>query len=131
MEDIPRGIEVLVKKASIDPAFKKLLVEKRADAAKTIDLRLELSEIAMINAVPEAQLESIISRTIVLPRQRKVFLGRVAALMIVALGAAVINTGCPGTGAAPDRPEIKNQDNEEEMHELLENLLIDHQQPEE
>ena len=131
MEDIPRGIEVLVKKASVDPAFKKLLLEKRADAAKTIDLKLESPEIAMINAVPKTQLESIISRTIVLPRQRKVFLGKVAALMIVALGTAILNSGCPGTGAAPDRPEIKNQEKEKETHELLENLLIDHQQPEE
>ena len=30
---IPRGIEVLVKKAAVDPAFKQILLEKRAKAA--------------------------------------------------------------------------------------------------
>ena len=33
---IPRGLEVIVKKAAVDPAFKKLLFDKRAEAAKAI-----------------------------------------------------------------------------------------------
>jgi len=113
--NIPRGIEVIVKKASVDPEFKKLLLEKRADAASTIDLKLEPSEIAMLNTVPSSQLESIISRTVVFPKQRKAFLGKVAALMVVALGASTIGCGQevsegerpdrpPTTGVEPDRP---------------------------
>jgi len=58
---IPRGIEVLVKKAAVDAEFKQLLLEKRADAARDIDLRLE-------PAVAEAQLEAIIARTTVHPK---------------------------------------------------------------
>ena len=33
---IPRGLEVLIKKAAVDPAFKKLLFEKKAEAAQAI-----------------------------------------------------------------------------------------------
>lgn len=48
---IPRGIEVLVKKAAIDPAFREVLLEKRGAAA---------AEIATLNSVPRAQIEQII-----------------------------------------------------------------------
>ena len=125
MKNIPRGIEVIVKKASVDPAFKKLLLEKRADAAKTIDLKLEPSEIAMLNTVPQTQLESIISRTVVFPKQRKAFLGKVAALMVVALGASTIGCGSEDNaetkgirperlteGCRPDRPIHEQSESE-------------------
>jgi hypothetical protein len=114
--DVPRGIEVLVKKASVDPAFNELLLRKRSEAAKEIGLELEPSEIAMINTVPEPQLESIISKTIVFPKQRNAFLGKVAALMIVAPGASTFGCGSeeesdpvrrhgpPTEGIQPDRP---------------------------
>ena len=38
MADIPRAIEVLIKKASVDPEFRQLLLEKREQAAGEIDL---------------------------------------------------------------------------------------------
>ena len=109
---IPRGIEVLVKKASIDSVFKTLLLEKRADAAKEIELALEPSEVMMLNAVPREQLESIIAKTTIRPGQRAAFMGKVAALMIVALSASV---GCdkgaprekPSEGIRPDREEYR------------------------
>ncbi|MBN1918420.1 MAG: hypothetical protein JW889_10950 [Verrucomicrobia bacterium] len=100
---IPRGIEVLVKKAAVDAEFKQTLLDRRADAANEIGLKLEPSEMVMLNAVPHAQIEAIIARTTVHPRQRAAFLGSVAAIMIVALGAAVTEGGC-SKGAQPDRP---------------------------
>ena len=39
---IPRGIEVLVKKAAVDPAFRTLLLERRGQAAEAIGLVLAL-----------------------------------------------------------------------------------------
>jgi len=54
MPDIPRGVEVLVKKAAVDPAFKKLLLEKRAGAAEAIALKLEPAEAAMLAALGAA-----------------------------------------------------------------------------
>ena len=108
---IPRGIEVLVKKASVDPEFKGILLDRRAGAAKDIDLALEAAEVAMLNAVPAAQLEAIISKTTVSPKHRNVFLGRAAALMIVALGASAITPACGQEspvvdGIRPERPEV-------------------------
>ena len=68
---IPRGIEVLVKKASVDPAFRTLLLERRAGAAREIALELDPAEAAMLNAIPAAQLEAIIARTTVDPMSRR------------------------------------------------------------
>ncbi len=106
---IPRGIEVLVKKASVDDAFRALLLEKRAEAAAEIGLELDPAEAAMLNGIPAEQLEAIIARTRVRPAQRKVFLGRTATVMLAALGVMVAS-GCdePGdytAGERPDRPE--------------------------
>jgi len=87
---IPRGIEVLVKKAAVDADFKHLLLEKRADAAKEIGLTLEPAEAMMLAAAPQAQLEAIIAQTTVSPSLRPAFLGRAAAVMLVALGAGAV-----------------------------------------
>jgi hypothetical protein len=84
---ISRGIEVLVKKAAVDPAFKKLLLEKRAGAAEAIALKLEPAEAAMLSAVLEAQLKTIVANTKVSPSLRPAFLGYAAAAMLAALGA--------------------------------------------
>ena len=61
--EIPRGIEVLVKKASVDAAFRELLLEKRSGAAEAIGLTLEPAEAAMVDAVPREQLEAILNAT--------------------------------------------------------------------
>jgi hypothetical protein len=115
--DVPRGIEVLVKKAAVDPQFRQLLLEKRAEAAKTIGLELRPSEIAMLAGIPQAQLEAIISQTRVDAKLRPILMGAAAAVMLVALGADL--TGCdpvslgvrPGIrpdqrcgGSRPDQP---------------------------
>jgi len=100
---IPRGIEVLVKKASVDAEFRALLLEKRGEAAREIGLELEPAEAAMLGAVPAVQLEAIIAQTTVSPMSRAAFLGRAAAVMLAALGAG--GAGCVTvTGSAPDRP---------------------------
>jgi hypothetical protein len=83
---IPRGIEVLVKKASVDPAFRALLLERRAKAAKDIYLTLGPTEAAMLNTIPAAQLEAIVARTQVEPESQAVFIGNDAAAMLATLG---------------------------------------------
>jgi acyl carrier protein len=87
-KQISKGIEVLVKKASVDPAFKMLLLEQRADAARKIGLELDTTESLMLAAVPNAQLEAIIARTSVPQEHRRAFLGQAAAAMLAALGSA-------------------------------------------
>jgi len=83
---IPKGIEVLVKKASVDPAFKALLLERRAAAAQEIGLELDAAETMMLAAVPAGQLEAIIARTDVPQEHRRAFLGHAAAAMLAAVG---------------------------------------------
>jgi hypothetical protein len=101
--DIPRGIEVLVKKASVDPAFKELLLAKRADAAAEIGLKLDPAEALMLAAAPAEQLQAIIAQTSVPQEHRRAFLGQAAATMLAALGVVVTVTGCP-KGSRPDLP---------------------------
>ncbi len=102
---IPRGIEVLVKKAAVDPEFKTLFLERRATAATEIGLELEPAEAAMLAAVAGPQLETIIAHTVVPQELRRAFLGKAAAAMLAALGL-VSSVGCP-KGIAPDRPPTK------------------------
>jgi len=106
---IPRGIEVLVKKAAVDPAFRERLLDGRAKAAEDIGLALDPAEALMLRAAPRQQLEAIIARTKVHPTVRSAFLGRAAAVMLVALGAGTL--GCEKVpvvdGIAPDRPPAK------------------------
>lgn len=109
---IPRGVEVLLKKAAVDPSFKTLLVEKRDGAAAEIGLVLDPAEALMLRAVPAAQLEALIAATRVTPAQRPAFLGRAAAVMLVALGAGAV-AGCDwiGYGIRVDHPPVAQPDN--------------------
>jgi len=100
---IPRGLEVLIKKAAVDPAFKKLLLEKRAGAAEAIGLKLTAAEETMLDAVPRAQLEAIVANTKVSPKLRPAFLGHAAVVMLAALGTVTV--GCCTKGHAPDIPD--------------------------
>jgi hypothetical protein len=106
--EIPRNVEVLIKKAAVDPAFKKLLLEKRAGAADAIGLKLTAAEEAMLNAVPRGQLEAIVANTKVSPALRPTFLGCAAAVMLAALGATTAcdnnPTGPATEGIRPDPP---------------------------
>ena len=98
---IPRGIEVLVKKASVDPSFRRLLLDKRAQAADEIGLKLSPAEVSMLTAIPAAQLEAVIASTKVEDRHVAAFMGKVAAVMLatLAVGAAVL---CPTLGHQAD-----------------------------
>jgi hypothetical protein len=104
--DIPRGVEVLVKKAAVDPEFRTLLLARRADAAAEIGLTLNPAEAMMLAAVPAGQLEAIICRTSVPAEHRRVFLGKVAAAMLATVGLST--AGCPvhpaPTGSRPEPP---------------------------
>jgi hypothetical protein len=102
MGSIPRGIEVLVSKASLDAEFRALLLKRRAKAADEIGLALSPAESMMLGAIPAAQLEAVIARTKVAPSNRRAFLGRAAAVMLAALGMTGCEVGCV-KGIRPDR----------------------------
>jgi acyl carrier protein len=103
---IPKGVELLVHKAAVDPAFKTVLMERRAAAAREIGLELDAAETAMLAAVPAAQLETIIARTSVPEEHRRAFLGKAAAAMLAALGAMSggVAAGFQLQGVRPDAP---------------------------
>lgn len=103
--EIPRGIEVLVKKAAVDTDFKTLLIKRRAAAAEEIGLELQPAEAAMLASVPAPQLEAIIARTVVPHEYRRAFFSKAAATMLATVGL-VTSTGCP-LGSQPDRPPTK------------------------
>ncbi len=87
---VPRGIEVLVKKAAVDREFKAVLLTERSAAAVGIGLELSETEAAMLDGVPAPQLEAIIAGTTVSPKLRPAFLGRAAAVMLAALGTTTV-----------------------------------------
>jgi len=89
---VPRGIEVLVKKASVDAEFRELLLKQRGKAAATIQLELDPAENAMLSAIPQEQLAQIVSQTTVPMELRPAFLGRVAPVMLAALGVSLAAT---------------------------------------
>ncbi len=98
---IPRGVEVLLKKAAVDAEFRDRLFAERGSAAAAIELELDPAESAMLKAIPREQLENIVAQTVVPVEQRRVFLGRLAAPMLAVLGVAV--AGCPA--AKSTKPE--------------------------
>jgi len=104
--EIPRGVEVLVSKASVDAEFKALLLERRAEAAQEIGLALSPTEAMMLDAIPEAHLDAVIARTKVAPANRRAFLGTAAVVMLAALGAGARQKDARGgsLGIRPIQP---------------------------
>jgi len=105
--DVPRGMEVLVKKAAVDAAFREVLLNERAAAADRLGLKLEAAEAAMLAAIPAKQLEQVVAGTRVNPHLRNVFMGYTAAVMLAALGASTARATDDqprSTGINPDMP---------------------------
>jgi len=90
--DIPRGIEVLVKKAAVDGAFREALLRERARAADRIGLVLEPAEAAMLAAIPAKHWEQVVAGTRGPAPLRAAFMGYAAAAMLAAVTPAVAGT---------------------------------------
>jgi acyl carrier protein len=127
---VPRGIEILLRKASVDPEFRELLLRDRAAAADTIGLKLEPGEAMMLFATPATQLEAIIARTRVPQEHRRAFLGQAAAAMLAVVGAATSalaqprleapgGVRPPTAGIPPDRPPAKEKTVAERVTETI------------
>jgi len=107
--DVPRGIEILVKKASVDLEFKRILIDERSAAAQAIELELAPAEATMLDAIPAKQLEIIIGRTTVPDEQKPAFLGKIAATMLLALTVGLSGCNPMGPQVTGIRPEEKRQ----------------------
>jgi hypothetical protein len=88
VESVPRGIEILLKKAAVDETFRKILLSDRLSAADAIGLTLNPVEVTMLKAVPESSLERMVAATKVQPKIRHAFMGYAATVMLAALTAA-------------------------------------------
>lgn len=88
----PRGVEVLVKKAAVDEEFRGMLLAKRGAAAAAIGLELDPAEAAMLSTISEEHLARIIDQTVVPTEHRRVFLGKMAAAMLTAIGVGLVLT---------------------------------------
>ena len=110
---IPRGIEVLVKKASVDMEFRKKLIERRGEAAQEIELELTEAEKNMLSSISIEQLEKIIDNTKVKPEHQEIFLGNVGKLMLaVVIGIVVIGVTVPSLG------HTVNREKQEYIHKI-------------
>lgn len=87
--DIPRGIEILMKKAAVDPKFRKLLLENPKKAAEQIELQLDATELAMLQSAPKEQLNQIIDQTEVPFHVRRNLLKATTAVAILGVLAGV------------------------------------------
>ncbi len=82
------GIEVLLKKASVDARFADVLLESPDEAARLISLDLQDSERTILRSTPRSTLRSTIRNTRVLRQEMSAFRTMSAALMLAAVIAA-------------------------------------------
>ncbi|GAB4284088.1 MAG: hypothetical protein Kow0029_30520 [Candidatus Rifleibacteriota bacterium] len=105
--DIPRGLELLIKKASADDSFKNELLIKKEKLIDELNLALDISEKAMLAAVPTEHLRKMIEAT-ELPQSQKKALAKVSTAAMVALVAQL--AFAPVAGKA-DTPEANSSQN--------------------
>ncbi|MCL2743791.1 MAG: Os1348 family NHLP clan protein [Planctomycetaceae bacterium] len=98
---IPRGIEILLKKAAVDAEFRDILLADSEQAAASIELVLEPVEAAMLQNIPTEQLAAIIDKTEVPQSHRRTFLGTAAAAMLAVLTGT--QTALAGTPSVPQK----------------------------
>lgn len=118
MAGVPRGIEVLLRKAKVDSSFHDSFLADPVEAAKSIGLGLADSERAILSAVPASTLAAMVERIEVPEEHRSVFRGTAAAAML-SLVAATFAIGCSNPMVAPggcvvrDDPVTEEEEAEE------------------
>jgi hypothetical protein len=90
--DFPRGIEILVKKASVDSVFKQLLLRDPLNAARSIMLDLKPVEINILTNTSISVLQSMISNIRVPKQHIKTFrTGTIAAIFAILMSTTVVS----------------------------------------
>jgi hypothetical protein len=105
---VPQGIEHVLQRAALVPAFRRKLLADRERALDTVAEELTDTERAILLAIPREQLERMIRGAAPLMPGRRSLLIRVAGVFGVLLGGALaaVTSGCaPRTkGVCADRP---------------------------
>ncbi|MDM7999410.1 MAG: hypothetical protein QUS33_05255 [Dehalococcoidia bacterium] len=108
----PHGIEVLLKKASLDADFAKVLLESPDKAAHLIGLHLRDSERRILANTPADTLQTMIRHTRVQRQQLSAFKTMSAALMLAAVvTASTLPTACD-MGCTPTQTKGISADDE-------------------
>lgn len=112
------GIEVLLRKASVDPEFRNTLLQQRGRAAEEIGLELTPAEVTILTTVPEADLVRMIDKIEVPEAHRSAFMGRAAAVMLaIVVGAGLVATCVQMIPTAGISPRKESGEDESELSE--------------
>lgn len=106
--DIPRGLEFLVKKAAVDPEFKREFLQKRDRLIDELNIPLDASEKAMLACVSPEHLEKMINATRVPPSQHKA-LAKASTAAMIALLTHLAFAPVPGRAETQEISPINNE----------------------
>jgi hypothetical protein len=87
---VPTGIQKLLRLASVDDAFRRELLRRRAGIAAVAGVELTASEQAILAATTAEQLEQMIRWLPPPPASRRTFLRQTASTAVMLLGGAVL-----------------------------------------
>lgn len=104
-----RGIEIVLKKASVDQDFARVLLQSPEEAARLISLDLQDSEKRILLNTPRPTLQAMIRNTTVKRHQLNAFKTMSAALMLAAI-LAIGSTGCDCETESPRTLGIRGTD---------------------
>ena len=102
--NFPRGIEIMLKKAAVDPSFSQYLVQDPINAAGSIALDLKPVEINILTNTSKSVLEKMIASTRVPKQHVKTFRTATAAAMMVAVLCTTVVMPAPASAGIEDRP---------------------------
>jgi len=106
MAEIPRGIQVLLRKASRDREFRTLLLERRAGAAASAGVELRRVEIAILEDISREQLDTLIDESKGLrPAADRPRIAAVVAVVLLACALVLFLLFRSRNGRAPRRNE--------------------------
>jgi hypothetical protein len=102
---MPRGVEMLLKMAAIDPAFRQRLIRMRGKASRTLGFKLTFSEARILKSVPEDQLQAMIDAMPVSDDERNALLSMAPQSQLPADSPLLSTMGTrPEWTETPSRP---------------------------
>ena len=113
--DFPRGIEILLKKAKVDPRFRKLLLQDPVAASRSIELALKDNEKKILLNTPGEVIEKMVESSFVPKHHVSTFLNaKAAAMLSLILATSVLIPGHTTTGIEatpePDQEQLESKE---------------------
>jgi len=102
----PRGVEILLKKAKVDPGFRELLLGDPLAAAESIELTLSRSERNVLSNTSRSILSAMIGRTFVPRHHVRSFLTQKAPALIFLVMASTVLIETSGASAGVESDSV-------------------------